>query len=62
MVIDTPFDFNEAIHERQFAQWDEELESYSLRYFRPILYVSYNGELAQKGWVGNKECCEPTSK
>ena len=55
MVIDTPPDFSEEVHERQYTQWDEKLESYNLSYMRPVLFYSCNGELALKGWVGNKK-------
>lgn len=60
MVIDTPPHFSEGIHERQSTQWDEELESYKLRYMRPVLFSSCNGELALKGWVGNENVWQQT--
>ena len=55
MVIDTPSEFSEDIHERQKRQWKAELDSYVLVYMRPVLYESHDGEVAKIGWVGNEE-------
>ena len=35
--------------------WNDKLDEYDLVYYRPTLFLSYEGKVARKGWVGNKE-------
>ena len=54
-LVDMPKDFNEELHEIRSNNWtDCEDDSYDLIYFRPILYLGRNGEVATPGLVGNK--------
>lgn len=46
--------FHKDWHEKELSpEWNEELKDYSLVYYRPVLFFSYEGKVSQKGWVGN---------
>lgn len=51
-IIDTSF--CKDWHEKELKpKWNEHLRDYSLVYYRPILFFSYDGKVAKKGWIGN---------
>lgn len=77
MVSETISDtrFSKDWHEKELSpEWNEELVDYSLVYYRPVLFFSYEGKVSQKGWVGNipvdskndkataDECCNRSYK
>ena len=46
--------FDDKIHEPQHGHWDKsklKAGDYKLVYLRPVLYRSYHGKQACKGWV-----------
>ena len=54
-ITDSPL--SSSWHDKEMKPlWDDKLEdpNYNLVYYRPILFFSYEGKVAQKGWVGNK--------
>ena len=53
MVIDTQEKFDDEHHERQHGYWSEDRPSDPMQYFRPTLFRSCMGELAEKAWVSN---------
>ena len=60
-IADTPF--CKDWHEKELhPEWREELADYSLVYYRPILFFSYEGKVAQKGWVGNTPASSNSSE
>ena len=53
MLIDVQEKFDEEHHERQYCYWSKYLPRDPMLYFRPTLFRSCMGELAQHGWVSN---------
>ena len=56
MIVSTPMEFNEDVHERHPSHWDDDVEEvgkFTLVYFRPVLYSSYEEVTPEKkGQVG----------
>lgn len=49
-------------HEKELSPvWNKELKDYTLVYYRPVLFFSYEGKVSQKGWVGNTVTEEGTT-
>ncbi len=47
--------FCRECHEKEMEPlWDDSLEVCDLEYYRPTLFLGYEGRVARKGWVGNK--------
>ena len=49
-----PDKFHDQIHEPQFGHWNkrkQKTNDYTLVYLRPVVYRSYRGKRACKGWV-----------
>ena len=42
--------------------WNKSLPDFELVYFRPVLFSSYEGRVAKKGWVTNRASGHPTFK
>jgi hypothetical protein len=51
-ICDAPF-CKEWHAKEMEPEWNKELVEYELVYYRPILFFSYEGKVAQKAWVGN---------
>lgn len=48
-------------HEKELPPtWNKDLVHYDLVYYRPILFMSCEGKVARKGWVGNKDSSPTT--
>ncbi len=56
MIIWEPKKFTEQTHEREFGYWNPSASHDSpLIYIRPVVYRSYQGDLALKAWVANSQ-------
>ena len=53
LIVCQPNQFDPRIHDPEVEYWDEHVNDFPLIYIRPVLYRSYVGVLAQKGWVAN---------
>ena len=54
MIVDTTEEtFDKRVHEKACDLWNRELKEAPIYYLRPVLYFSYEGEVKQKGEVGN---------
>ena len=54
LIMCQPNKFDDKIHEPQFGHWDKQkqkADDYTLIYLRPVVYRSYLGKQACKGWV-----------
>lgn len=56
LVSDTPHSaYFREWHEKELAPtWNKDLVNYKLVYYRPVLFMSCDGKVARKGWVGNE--------
>ncbi len=59
MIILEPGTIAEQTHEREFGYWDPSNTSTQLIYLRPVVYRSYQGDIACKAWVANSETQVP---
>ncbi|XP_064402138.1 uncharacterized protein LOC135347932 isoform X1 [Halichondria panicea] len=56
LSITPPTSYFREWHEKELAPtWNKELVNYDLVYYRPVLFMSCEGMVARKGWVGNTE-------
>lgn len=65
LVSETIFDspYCKEWHGKEMKpEWNENLIDYSLVYYRPILFFSYEGKVAHKGWVGNTGASDDSRK
>lgn len=54
--------FCKECHQKELTPlWNNEIESYELVYYRPVLFLNYDGKVAREGWVGNKRCNSPSA-
>jgi len=54
LSITPPSSYYKEWHEKELAPtWNKDLLAYDLVYYRPILFMSSEGKVARKGWVGN---------
>ncbi len=54
VILDAPY--CKEWHEKECSpEWNKNLTKYQLVYYRPILFYGYEGKVAQKGWIGNRE-------
>ena len=55
LSLTPPSSYFKQWHEKELAPtWNKELTSYELVYYRPVLFMSCEGKVARKGWVGNQ--------
>ncbi len=48
--------FCKECHEKEMKPvWDDSLGESNLEYYRPTLFLSYEGRVARRGWVGNRK-------
>ena len=60
LVVSQPSHPSRRYH--QTENWDSSLgPEQELTYFRPVLFSSYEGRVAQKGWVTNRAMGHPTN-
>ncbi len=59
MVIFEPDTIADHTHERELDYWDHSNPGAKLIYLRPVVYRSYQGDLACKAWVANSETKVP---
>ena len=52
LVVSQPSRFSRHYH--QTENWDQERGDRELTYLRPVLFSSYQGRVAKKGWVTNR--------
>ena len=62
LVVCQPEGFNHRIHSEEYGHWDKHAKDFKLIYTRPVVYRSYEGELASKGWVANTVTTQLESK
>lgn len=64
LVSDQPAtDFSEKLHEKEYHPvWDADRKHCELVYYRPVLFRSYRGDIAERGWVGNRVPAAQTDK
>lgn len=55
LISARPSEFKEEWQDREYQYWDKSLTKFRLSYTRPVLFLSYEGRVGVKGWVGNKE-------
>lgn len=55
LIATRPAEFREEWQDREYQFWDKSLTKFRLSYTRPVLFLSYEGRVGVKGWVGNKE-------
>lgn len=56
LVCTQPQQYSRARHHREMAPlWNKSLRHFELVYYRPVLFLSYEGRVAQRAWVGNRE-------
>ena len=51
LVCSQPSKYSRSLHHKE--NWDASQGDGGMVYFRPVLFSSYEGRVAQKGWVTN---------